>query len=437
MAVKLIDLQLIYGVAGAREKFEDLAAHLVQKEQPNASKVRLERGDDGIDVHVGDLTNTAGIDVYQCKFFPQGLGESQKSQVRESFRRCRESANFKLKRWTLCLPVDLSVDEKRWFEEWKGRQASFGIGIDDLWTATKLEGLLYQEKNRGLKEAFFKEEYLAQIREMHSQLQQLVAEVIARLPNPSERKHLKIVHEFPASIVFNDVDNLPQVFFDESPVGMKLQAKSTIARPHRFVEGKGVLTVDVPVTDDMKFTHGVDALQCKVLDDICTAQRGGVSRQWVAGKGASTTFTTPNTPEPVTRIPGTAILAALSDNRFAQSSALEFCYQHAGIPFPDGTSIQLDGHPGGPGVGPIRRRVLITVPGKAAIVVSITAAIRRRVPILSDPSARPLHGFQPHVANATGEEDHSLGPASRSQRRPLEHCRSRISNTASTPAPAS
>ena len=29
MAVKLIDFKLIYGVAGAREKFEDLCAHLI------------------------------------------------------------------------------------------------------------------------------------------------------------------------------------------------------------------------------------------------------------------------------------------------------------------------------------------------------------------------------------------------------------------------
>src|SRR4029077_8702280 len=123
----------------------------------------------------------------------------------------------------------------------------------DPWTATKLESLLYQQKNRGLKEVFFKEE-----------LQQLVSEIAARLPNPSERKPLKVVRAFPASIVFNDADNLPQAFFDPSPVGMRLHSKSTIARPYRAVEGKSVLTVDVPVTDDMKFTHGVEAFQCKI-----------------------------------------------------------------------------------------------------------------------------------------------------------------------------
>ncbi len=98
MSVKLIDLQIIYGVAGAREKFEELAAHLVKGEQSDASKVRVEQGDEGVDVYVGNLTDAAGIDVYQCKFFPQGLGESQKAQVRKSFKRCRESNKSQLKK---------------------------------------------------------------------------------------------------------------------------------------------------------------------------------------------------------------------------------------------------------------------------------------------------------------------------------------------------
>jgi hypothetical protein len=181
MPVRLIDLQLIYGVAGAREKFEELASHLVKGEQPSADKVRVERGDGGIDVHVGELTDPAGIEVYQCKFFPQGVEDAQKAQIRESFKRCQDSTKFKTKKWTVCLPVDLSVDEKRWFEEWRGKQAGSGIVIGDLWGATMLERLLYQAKNRGLREAFFKEEHLAQIRESHALLQRLLPDIAERL----------------------------------------------------------------------------------------------------------------------------------------------------------------------------------------------------------------------------------------------------------------
>ena len=153
----------------------------MKAEQPQADKVRVERGDGGIDVYIGELTDPGGIEVFQCKFFPQGLEESQKGQIRESFRRCLSNPKFKLKKWTLCLPVDLSVDEKRWFEGWRAVQASSAVAIDDPWGATKLEGLLYEEKNKGLKEAFFKEEHLTTIREVHNLLQQLVADMAQRL----------------------------------------------------------------------------------------------------------------------------------------------------------------------------------------------------------------------------------------------------------------
>jgi hypothetical protein len=53
----IIDLQLIYGIVGAREKFEDLTVELVKAERPGARTVRLVNGDGGIDVHVGELTD--------------------------------------------------------------------------------------------------------------------------------------------------------------------------------------------------------------------------------------------------------------------------------------------------------------------------------------------------------------------------------------------
>jgi hypothetical protein len=179
MAVKLIDLQLIYGVAGARAQFEDLAAALIKAEQPKADKVRTSRGDGGIDVHVGDLTSPDGIEVFQCKFFPQGLDESQKGQIRESFKTCR--AKHKLLRWTLCLPLDLSTEEKVWFETWRTGQAEHGIEIADPWGATTLESLLFKQKNQGLREVFFKEEHLTQIRELHTMFTRLVPDIMARL----------------------------------------------------------------------------------------------------------------------------------------------------------------------------------------------------------------------------------------------------------------
>ncbi len=157
MEVKLTHLQLVYGVAGAREKFEELTAHLIRSERPDAERVRVVRGDGGIDAHEGTLSDPAGVDVYQMKFFPDGVGDSQKAQIRDAFNRARENKGFRMKSWTLCLPIDMSLEEKKWFDNWKATQTHTGIEIRPVWGAFQLEGLLYQEKNRYLREAFFKE----------------------------------------------------------------------------------------------------------------------------------------------------------------------------------------------------------------------------------------------------------------------------------------
>jgi hypothetical protein len=204
MAVKLTHLQLNYGAAGARDKFEDLAVHLIRSERPDAERVRIVRGDGGIDAHDGSLADPAGVDVFQVKFFPAGIGDSQKSQIRDSFNTARDSRKFKAKSWTLCVPIDLSIDEKEWFDGWKHRQSASGIKILRPWDATKLEGLLYDPKNRGIKEEFFKEEYLQQIRETHGTVEKFAREFEQRVPKPLQLVletrfqglHVTKVHDF-------------------------------------------------------------------------------------------------------------------------------------------------------------------------------------------------------------------------------------------------
>jgi hypothetical protein len=147
----------------------------VKGEYPSATQVRTVQGDGGIDVYVGEFTDPAGIDVYQAKFFVKEIGKSQKGQIRDSFTTIQNSPDFKAKTWTLCLPINMSAEETEWFEGWKAKQT--GIDIRQPWDATKLESLLIQTKSRGVKEEFFKEEHLTQIREMHGMMQSLVERV--------------------------------------------------------------------------------------------------------------------------------------------------------------------------------------------------------------------------------------------------------------------
>ena len=73
-----------FGEAGAREIFEKICVQLFQNKFENAYAVQASPGDDGIDILVGDIGGN--ICVYQCKYFIDGIGDAQKSQIRESYK---------------------------------------------------------------------------------------------------------------------------------------------------------------------------------------------------------------------------------------------------------------------------------------------------------------------------------------------------------------
>lgn len=119
------DLVILHGnVEGARAAFEQACESIIRAKFPNKKVrgVRVHIGDGGIDIYVGEL-GVAPVDVYQCKYFIEGIDESQKSQIRESFRTAINSTEFKVNAWYLCLPVNLSVQEAIWFDGWAGKQA--------------------------------------------------------------------------------------------------------------------------------------------------------------------------------------------------------------------------------------------------------------------------------------------------------------------------
>jgi hypothetical protein len=182
MAIRLLDLQLLYGVAGAREHFEHLCADLIRAEFSGAKEVRCQSGDGGVDVYVGDWADPEGISVFQVKFFPVGLGSSQKDQVRRSFRTCIENDHFTVSHWTLCLPIDLSEEETAWFTKWKHQQAYNFLSADriDWWGESAMRQLLLHPKNIGIKEAYFHQEHVAQIREMYRMLTHLLEDFATR-----------------------------------------------------------------------------------------------------------------------------------------------------------------------------------------------------------------------------------------------------------------
>ncbi|MFW1331728.1 hypothetical protein ACEV9E_23965, partial [Vibrio parahaemolyticus] len=70
------DLKRMVGnIAGARQAFEDACLDILQKKFPEyeVEGIRVDQGDGGIDVYVGNL-GVSPIDVYQCKYFIDGVG---------------------------------------------------------------------------------------------------------------------------------------------------------------------------------------------------------------------------------------------------------------------------------------------------------------------------------------------------------------------------
>ena len=109
---------------GARAAFEHDCEALLKKQFPMQSVglVRANPGDEGVDVYVGEL-GIAPVDVYQCKFFLEALGDSQRAQIRRSFASALASKEYTTRSWVLCVPLlDLTMAENKWWVAWKAEQ---------------------------------------------------------------------------------------------------------------------------------------------------------------------------------------------------------------------------------------------------------------------------------------------------------------------------
>ncbi|MGN7986238.1 NACHT domain-containing protein [Pedobacter sp. 22226] len=112
-----------YTIAGARERFEEICATMIKRRfrESNVKTVRVTQGDGGIDIFIGDM-GISPIEVFQCKFFLNGIESSQKQQIRESFRTVMESGDYKCAKWILCIPEEMSKAEHLWWSEWRQKQ---------------------------------------------------------------------------------------------------------------------------------------------------------------------------------------------------------------------------------------------------------------------------------------------------------------------------
>jgi hypothetical protein len=105
-----------------RQAFEDVVTLILKCLYPDSRRVRVYRGDGGIDSFTGTLGIGGEADVFQIKYFPSSWEDSQKQQIRDAYGVARKCNDHQLKTWTLCVPTRLRKEDLRWFDEWRRKQ---------------------------------------------------------------------------------------------------------------------------------------------------------------------------------------------------------------------------------------------------------------------------------------------------------------------------
>lgn len=119
-------------IEGARASFEkDCASlfNLVYSDR-NVKTVKVSVGDGGIDIFIGNI-GIEPITIIQCKCFIDEFGDSQKQQIRDSFKTAITSKDFTIEKWILCIPRELTKEQHLWWSKWKdGMQTKYLLKND-------------------------------------------------------------------------------------------------------------------------------------------------------------------------------------------------------------------------------------------------------------------------------------------------------------------
>ncbi len=131
--------------AGARHDFEVMIGLLVRAVRRGVTvrSVEANPGDWGIDVFIGDLSGSTSI--WQAKYFIDGVGASQKQEIRDSFASVVKNSaeqGFTVQQWVLCIPRSMDGPTTKWWDGWKRRKTRETGILIELWDETELRGLL-------------------------------------------------------------------------------------------------------------------------------------------------------------------------------------------------------------------------------------------------------------------------------------------------------
>lgn len=256
----------------AWQNFELLCANLIELRysEQNVSRVRADPGDNGMDIVVGPIEQPNF--VFQCKYFLSRIGESQKQQIRRSYRRLPAASYPWNMTWTLVTPIDPSAGERSWFDSHfvNGRRQS----ASRWWGRSHLINLLTQFPHVG--EAYFGWEETRMIKEIH----QAVVNNVETLDDDQGLQIAYLFFDRPAfRLGFTNEASIPDFrrAIEDTILALNLGILRT-RDGHIAAKGKPKSSfVDKSIRDAMEVA--VNSLE-ELASSLAKAIEGGVFRQW-------------------------------------------------------------------------------------------------------------------------------------------------------------
>jgi len=135
----------MFQALGSTERFEHLCKLLLLSEYPKLQTIDGRPGDEGKDSFLG--TFDCSVTIFQIKCFDR-MDTSQRNQIESSLKKAAES---KPREWVLLIPIEFNKFDWAWFERLRKEYSAIKL---DVWQGTKIESLMLDPKNDGLKEFF-------------------------------------------------------------------------------------------------------------------------------------------------------------------------------------------------------------------------------------------------------------------------------------------
>jgi hypothetical protein len=156
-------------------------------------------------------------------------------------------------------------------------------------------------------------------------------------------KSASIESAFTTSVVIDTTQGVPPLFILD-PHNVKLTSRlndlSMLGQPAVNVDGKTVVTIQKPSTEDERFRFCAELLQYQLLLSIEKMQRGSTMAGYLFG-ASTASVSKPMRLSDKVDYPGRTFLTAVAENRFSNSDVQKSRWDHGHMPLPRDTIVNL------------------------------------------------------------------------------------------------